>query len=100
MASKKKARKFRGNFLLSFTVYVFLCSALLYLCSTLFLKSYNNTLSTKKQTVETQVIAVKQQNDEASKEVNELSSQNRVASVAQSSLSYQAQNIVTVTDGN
>jgi cell division protein FtsL len=99
MAEKKKTKKLRTGILLPIAVYTFLVSCLLYFCSCLFLRSYNNTLSTKKQSVESQVLTVKQENDEAEKEVNQLASQNRVAAVAQSSLSYQAQNIVTVTNG-
>lgn len=62
----------------------------------MFIKAYNNTLSSKMQAVQAQVTAMEQENNEAEKQVQLLASQSRVSSMAQNSLAYQANNIVTI----
>lgn len=99
MASRLRGHQPHHQFLLPLAVYTFLISSLLYFSAALFLRSYNNSLSTQKQNVELQVAAVQEQNEEAERDINTLASQSRVTAVAQASLSYQAQNIITVTDG-
>lgn len=99
MAASKRKKKLRRDLLLPLSTVMFLICGLLYLGTSVFLKSYNNTLSAKKQSVETQIVSTKQENDEATKEIDQLSSQNRVAAVAQETMKYQAQNIISVTTG-
>jgi cell division protein FtsL len=99
MRRKKRKTKNRRNLLLPAAVYLFLICGILYLSSSVFLKSYNNSLSIQKQNIQTQILALEQQNNETQEEVNQLSSAARVAAVAQAELSYQAKNIVTVADG-
>ena len=99
MAAKQKKRKFRRNLLFPVAVYTLLVTSLLFLFTSIFLRSYNNTLSTKMQSAESEVTAFEEQNEEAEREINQLASPSRVAAVAESSLSYQAQNIVTLPNG-
>jgi len=99
MAARRKKGKLRGDLLFPVAVYALLVTSLLFLFTSIFLRSYNNTLSTKTQSVEAEVSAVKEQNEEAEREINQLASPSRVAAVAEASLSYQAQNIVTLPNG-
>lgn len=99
MAARRKKGKLRGDLLFPVAVYALLVTSLLFLFTSIFLRSYNNTLSTKTQSVKAEVSAVKEQNEEAEREINQLASPSRVAAVAEASLSYQAQNIVTLPNG-
>jgi len=99
MAAKQKKRKFRRNLLFPVAVYTLLVTSLLFLFTSIFLRSYNNTLSTKMQSAKSEVAAYKEQNEEAEREIDQLASPSRVTTVAKSSLSYQAQNIVTLPNG-
>lgn len=94
MATSKKRRS--RNALLTFTVSTLFLSVILCCGATLFLKAYRNHLTAQKQELETQIIAMEMQNDEAQKEVDELASSQRVTAMAQNTLTYQNSNIESI----
>ena len=63
MAKIVKVKKKRSMRLQVFTLLFFSVSLVMYLCSSLFLRSINNSLSTQKQQIETQIAALKVEND-------------------------------------
>lgn len=84
--------------LLQFSLTLFLLSILCYVTSTLFLRSYNNTLSTKTQDIQSQIAIIETQNDAVKVEIQTLSTRDRVDGIATASgLSLNQNNIVTIT---
>lgn len=91
---KKTRKKIK---LLSFTAFLFIFSASLYLASSLFLRTYNNSLSAKKQSVERQIAEVETQNSAVEVEIQTLSTRERVDNIAsENGLSLNQDNIVTI----
>ena len=83
-----------------FTLLFFSVSLVMYLCSSLFLRSINNSLSTQKQQIETQIAALKVENDAVKVAIQGLSNRERVVSIAtDAGLSMNQSNIVTITKG-
>lgn len=92
---QKKRRKLRLG---SFSFFLFLLSCTFYLCSALFLRSYNNSLSSQKQSIEAQISELKVQNDAVSVEVSSLNNRDRITSMAaDDGLTLDQENIVTIT---
>lgn len=96
---KKIVRKRKRKFGLSQFATTFLFfSAIAYVVSALFLRSYNNNLSTKKQQIDAQIAQLQVQNDAVAVEVNTLNNRDRVNSIASDDgLSMDQSNIVTIT---
>lgn len=96
---KKVVRKRKKKFGLSqFTTTFLFLSAIAYVASALFLRSYNNNLSTKKQQIDAQIAQLQVQNDAVAVEVNTLNNRDRVNSIASDDgLSMDQGNIVTIT---
>jgi cell division protein FtsL len=99
---KNRKNKVTGEMrFLQYTAIIFVSSSVLYFASSLGLKSYNNTVSIQKQSIETQIAAAETQNNSLQVEIRQLASADRVNEVAASSgMSYNQNNISTVTDGN
>ncbi len=96
--TKKKRRSFQ---LQNFAAMLFLFSGMLYLASSLFLRSYNNRLSTQKQSIENQIAAIEIQNKATEVEIAKLSSADRIDEVAASNgLTVNQENISMITDGS
>lgn len=93
---KNKKRKLRKNFLPKITCFIFLLSGFCYLGSSIFVRSYNNCLSTSLQTIQHKISTTSKENDEVLNEVNQLSSSLRVQSMTNQEISFKAQNIVSV----
>ncbi len=92
---KKRKKRFR---LMSVSFIMFLIASILYLGSSLFLRSYNNSLSTKQQEIAAQISTLQVQNDAVAVEVNTLNNRDRVNTIASDSgLSLDESNIVTIT---
>ena len=92
---QKKKKKLK---LLNFSVVFFMLSAILYLGSTLFLRTYNNSLSSKKQEIEAKISELKVANDALAVEVNTLNNRERVNTIAaDKGLSLDQNNIITIT---
>ena len=100
MAKIVKVKKKRSMRLQVFTLLFFSVSLVMYLCSSLFLRSINNSLSTQKQQIETQIAALKVKNDAVKVAIQSLSNRERVVSIAtDAGLSMNQSNIVTITKG-
>ncbi len=90
---KKKSLKF-----LSFSLALLLFSAVCYLSSSLFLRSYNNSLSTQKQSIDAEIAVLETENESITVEIQTLSARERVNTIASDSgLSLNQDNIVTIT---
>ena len=101
MAANMKKRKKKRLKLGTFTGVFFLISALLYLMSTLFLRSYNNSLSSQKQEIEAKITELQIANDAVAVEVNTLNNRERVNSIAMDKgLRLEQNNIITITKAN
>ena len=100
MAKIVKVKKKRSMRLQVFTLLFFSVSLVMYLCSSLFLRSINNSLSTQKQQIETQIAALKVENDAVKVAIQGLSNREIVVSIAtDAGLSMNQSNIVTITKG-
>lgn len=99
MAAQKRKHPWDSRLLLPIAVYGFLVSFLLFLCASLILRTYNNNLCAQQQSVKEEVLSLTQQNEETQREINDLSSAERVAAISESTLSYQSQNIISVPSG-
>ena len=101
MAKAVKQKKKKKLKLLNFSVVFFMLSAILYLGSTLFLRTYNNSLSSKKQEIEAKISELKVANDALAVEVNTLNNRERVNTIAaDKGLSLDQNNIITITKAN
>lgn len=93
--TRKKRKKLN---LAGMTAFVFLSSIILYVGFSLFLGTYNNSLSSEKQKIENDIAELQVQNDAVAVEVNSLSNRERVNSIASDNgLSLDQENIVTIT---
>jgi cell division protein FtsL len=101
--TKKKNRKKRGNRdmnFLAFTCFFVLFSGILYFVSSLGLKTYNNTLSIRKQSIASEIAALEAQNSSLDTEIRQLASSDRVNAVAASDgLTYNQNSITSVSEG-
>ena len=98
MAKAVKQKKKKKLKLLNFSVVFFMLSAILYLGSTLFLRTYNNSLSSKKQEIEAKISELKVANGALAVEVNTLNNRERVNTIAaDKGLSLDQNNIITIT---
>lgn len=96
----KKKNKKRKIDLLRISVSILMMSLLMALMSTLFLRSYNNSLSTQKQSIEQQIALIETQNDAVRVEIQTLSSSDRVDEIAaQDGMSRNQNNVITIQDG-
>lgn len=94
----KVVRKKKHFRLLRFTAALFLISSLAYIASALFLRTYNNSLSSQKQAIDAQIAQLQVENDAVAVEVNTLNNRERVSSIASDDgLSLDQDNIVTIT---
>ena len=98
----KKVRRIRSKrFSITRTIRtLFLVSAILFVASALFLRSYNVGISVAKQKVDKQILNVSKQNQTLASDIQVLSAYTRVAAIAeQEGLSLIQNNIVTVEKG-
>ena len=96
IVQRKKGKK-KLN-LLSFAVLLFGFSAFLYLGSSLFLRSYNNELSSRRQQINSEIAVLETQNDAIEVEISQLASAERVDEIAANNGMTRNQDaIVTIT---
>ena len=77
---------------------LFLFSALLFLASSLFLRSYNNELSSRKQRINSEIAVLETQNDAIEVEISRLVSAERVDEIAANNGMVRNQDaIITIT---
>lgn len=95
---KKKTKKRRID-MFHISISFFSISLLAALISTLFLRSYNNSLSTQKQSIDSQIATIQTQNDAVKVEIQTLSSSDRVDEIAAGSgMSRNQSNVITIQD--
>ena len=96
IVKRKKGKKSLKT--LKFSVTLFLFSALLYLASSLFLRSYNNELSSRKQQITSEIAVLETQNDAIEVEISQLASAERVDEIAANNGMTRNQDaIITIT---
>ncbi len=95
---KKKNKKSRKHMnLIGFTITFCLFSVGFGLSTRLFLRTVNNTLSAKKQSIEREIAQIETQNDAIKVEIQTLSTRERVDNIAnENGLSLNQDNIVTI----
>ena len=82
-------------------VVLFLVTGAAYLACSLFLRSYNNILSAKKQEIESQIAVLETQNAAIRVDINTLSTSERVTRMTEGSgLKMDQNNIITIYTGN
>lgn len=92
----RKRRRFRYN-IVQITFFSFMFSGLIYFGCAVGLRTYNNSLSTQKQSIENTIVTLSTQNDDMQTEIRELASTDRVNEVAASTgLSYNQDSIVSI----
>ncbi|MEG0076740.1 hypothetical protein [Anaerorhabdus sp.] len=97
IVKKKKVKKLR---LQNFTVVLFLFAGLASLGSSLFLRSYNNSLSVAKQKIDVEIASYQTENEAVKVEIQTLSSRDRIESIASDAgLESNSNNIVTIASG-
>jgi cell division protein FtsL len=97
---KKRKEKKRFN-VMGAAVILFMFSACAYLASSLFLRSYNNSLSTAAQSLDVQIADIETKNNAVQAEIQTLSSSDRVGQIAASDgMSRNQSNVVTITSDN
>ena len=85
--------------LLKLSSALFLFSGILYLFSAIFLRSYNNSLSTRTQSISSDIVTMQAQNDALQVDIETLSSSDRVEGIAASNgMSRNQDSIITITD--
>lgn len=90
-------RRKRSFSLLNFSTVIFLATGILYLSSALFLRSYNNYLSTRKQEISQEIAMLELQNDSIEVEIARLTSSDRVDYIAANNgMSRDSANVVTI----
>lgn len=96
---KNKNTKRRVDFF-RISISIFALSLFLALGCTLFLRSYNNSLSTQKQSIDQQIATIEVQNDAIQVEIQTLSSSDRVDEIAAGNgMSRNQNNVTTIQDG-
>ncbi len=99
IVTKKVVKKRRKLNLVRFSLTVFGISSIAFLFSTLFLRSYNNSLSTQKQSIDSQIATIETQNDAVKVEIQTLSSSDRVDEIAAGDgMSRNQNNVITISD--
>ncbi len=98
MANRAKRKKKRSIKLQNFAAVLFVFAVACYLASALFLRTYNNSLSTQVQGISAKIATLQVQNDAVAVEVNNLNSRERVSTIAgDDGLTLDQTNIVTIT---
>ena len=85
--------------LLKLSSALFLFSGILYLFSAIFLRSYNNSLSTRTQSINADIVTMQAQNDALQVDIETLSSSERVEGIAASNgMKRNQDSIITKND--
>lgn len=87
--------------MLNFAIGLTLGSGLVFLLCSLFLRSYNNELSTKAQEISSQIAVLETQNDAVRIDIQTLGNYNRVEEIAAADgMSMNPNNIITISAGS
>lgn len=86
---------------LNFAIGVTLCTGIVFLFCSLFLRSYNNELSTRAQEISSQIAVLETQNDAVRIDIQTLGNYNRVEEIAAADgMSMNPNNIITISAGS
>lgn len=101
MTKGTRKRKVKRSFaLFNFSILLFSVSVLLYLTSALFLRSYNNSISTKAQEISQQIAVLELQNDAVEVEIAQLASADRIDEIASNNgLTRNSGNVISIING-
>lgn len=96
--TKKKVK--RSFALFNFSIVLFSFSVLLYLTSALFLRSYNNSISTRAQELSQEIATLELQNDAVEVEIAQLASADRIDEIASNNgLTRNSGNVISIING-
>lgn len=96
--NKKKGRTYKIE---KISAFFFICSFLLYLASSIFLHSYNNSLSIEIQSMKSIISTYETENKALSVEIQTLSTKDRVMDIAtEAGLTLNSDNIITIYSGD
>ena len=96
--TKKKVK--RSFALFNFSIVLFSFSVLLYLTSALFLRSYNNSISTRAQELSQEIAILELQNDAVEVEIAQLASADRIDEIASNNgLTRNSGNVISIING-
>lgn len=99
--TRKSVRARRKVKMLNFAIGLTLGSGLVFLLCSLFLRSYNNELSTKAQEISSQIAVLETQNDAVRIDIQTLGNYNRVEEIAAADgMSMNPNNIITISAGS
>ena len=91
---RKKKKRFK---LMTFSFVFLMFSATLYLASSLFLRTYNNALSSRKQEIESKIAVLEVENSAVKVEIQRLITKDRVDNIAdENGLRLNQNNIVAI----
>lgn len=98
----KNKKKTRRHFnLTKFSIVLFVFSGFLFFMTALFLRTYNNSLSTKAQAINSDIATLETQNDALQVDIETLSSSERVEGIAASNgMSRNQDAIITITNSS
>lgn len=100
MAKIVKTKKRKTLKLHSFSVVFVFITGMLYLLTSLFLRSYNNSLGLQKQSILSQINTLKIENEAITVAIQNLSTRDRVVAIAnENGLTLDQNNIITITNG-
>ena len=101
MKPKRNTVKRRHLNILKLSVLLFVFSGFLFLMTSIFLRTYNNSLSTKAQSINSDIATLQTQNDALQVDIEKLSSSDRVEGIAASNGMTRNQDaIITITDSS
>lgn len=101
MAKGTQRKKVKRTFaLFNFSILLFSFSVLLYLGGALFLRSYNNSLSSRAQELTQEIAMLELQNDAVEVEIAQLASADRIDEIASNNgLTRNSGNVISITNG-
>ncbi len=92
---KRKSLKFQN-----FTLFFLFVSGILYMFSSLFLRSYNNSLSLENQKIIAEIKTLEIENEAITIAIQNLSTRDRVVAIAnENGLTLDQSNIITISNG-
>lgn len=96
--TRKTARRRRKLNLFNFSMVLLVAAGLAYLCSSLFLRSYNNELSTRIQQRNSETAVLQTQNDAVAVDIQTLEKKERVDQIASSDgMTSDSNSVITIS---
>ncbi len=100
MVRYRKVKKVRRLRLEVLSLLIFMMASIVWLSTSLFLRTFNNSLAVAYNDVEKKISVLKLDNEDMQSRINKLSTQDRVVAIANDAgLSLNQGNIVTISNG-